>query len=142
MHTAALIFCLAAIGGVSMVVLRLRGHLRPPTWLALAHGAVALTGFSLLVNAWTTTGLPTYARVATVIFGFAALGGATLFLGFHVRGRALPLGLMLAHGFVAASALATLLIGLALGSRTYVPTVVTPATHDAPGSDTTTPSGP
>src|SRR5262249_56435631 len=99
------------------------GGLVPPMRLAVAHGLVALTGFAVLVQQWATVGLPMYGRVATVLFGFAALGGATLFLRFHVKGRALPVGLIVVHGLVAASALGTLLVGLALGPRPYVPAV-------------------
>ena len=142
MKLAALIFCVAAVAGITMLILRIRGRLRPPTVLAVAHGLVALTGFTVLVHEWCTVGLPMYGRVATVIFGLAALGGATLFLGFHVRGCTLPVGLIVAHGLVAASALGTLLVGLALGPPRYVPTVPTPATYEAPANETHKPSQP
>jgi len=143
MKLAAVLFCLAALGGLTMLVLRIRGRLIPPTALALAHGLVAVCGFGLLVNEWATVGLPVYARAATVIFGLGALGGASLFLGFHVRGKALPLGLIVVHGLLAASGLGILLVGMALGPRlTYLPTVPTPATYKAPASDTRTPSQP
>jgi hypothetical protein len=143
MITAILLFCIAALAGITMIVLRVQGRPIPPTPLAIAHGLVALSGFTVLVHAWATVGLPGYARVATVIFALGALGGATLFLGFHVRGRALPLGLMLTHGLFAAAGLGTLLIGMALAPRgSYPPTVPTPATFKAPASDKPAPSQP
>src|SRR5262249_1005386 len=110
--------------------------------LAIAHGLVAVSGFGLMVYDWSTVGLPGYAKVATVIFGLGAIGGATLLFGFHLRGRALPLGAMIAHGLVAAAALSTLLIGLAFGPPHAVPPVPTPATLEAPADDTHKPSEP
>jgi len=143
MNVAALLFCLAALGGIAMVVLRVRGWLRPPTGLAVVHGLVALTGFGWLLNEWVTVGLPVWGQVATVGFGLTTLGGATLFLGFHVRGKGLPLGAMVAHGLVAATSLGILLVGLALEPRgRSLTSVPTPATGASTAPDTYKPSQP
>jgi hypothetical protein len=42
----------------------------------------------------------------------AALGGATLFLGFHLRQRALPIPLVIGHGLLAVTGFVLLLIAL------------------------------
>src|SRR5688500_16850196 len=98
MQTAAVVLGIAALGGATLAIIRLRGTPRPPTALAVLHGLIAVTGLGLLIYESATTGLPGRAQVALVIFVVAALGGATMFLGFHLRGRALPVPLVLIHG--------------------------------------------
>jgi hypothetical protein len=78
--------------------------------MALGHGAVAATGLALLIYAAATTGLPGLGQVALGLFVLAALGGATLFVGFHLREQALPIPLVLGHGLLALTALVLLLI--------------------------------
>ena len=58
MQWAAIVLAVAAVGGATLATIRLRGGLRPPTWMALGHGAVAATGLVLLIYAAVTTGLP------------------------------------------------------------------------------------
>jgi hypothetical protein len=106
--TIALVF--AAIGGVIMVTVRLTGRPRPPTWLAIGHGGMAAFGVGLLAGEWAV--LPDLARISLGIFCLAILGGATLFLGFHLRNRPLPIPLMLAHGLTALTGLTLLIIAL------------------------------
>jgi hypothetical protein len=79
-------------------------------WLALVHGAVAATGLGLLIYAAVSTVLPGLAIASLVVFVLAALGGATLFLGFHMRRQALPIPFVLGHGLLAATGLVLLLI--------------------------------
>jgi len=101
MQTAAILFVLAALGGLTMVIMRLRGIPQPPTWLALIHGTVAAAGLITLgYNAMTQT-LPTLAMVALGIFVLAALGGFTIFGLFHMQGKPLPIPLILGHGLTA-----------------------------------------
>ena len=113
MDLATITLVVAAIGGVTMVTIRLMGRPRPPTWLAIAHGAIALFGVGLLVGWWAQYGLPTLGLVALGMFVLAALGGATLFLGFHLRGRPLPIALVLGHGLFALASLTVLMVTLA-----------------------------
>jgi hypothetical protein len=110
MQAAVIVLALAAVGGLTLAVIRLRGAPWPPTWMALGHGAVAATGVGLLIYAAVSPGIPTLAQVALGIFILAALGGATLFLGFHMRGKALPIPLVLGHGLIAATGLVLLLL--------------------------------
>jgi hypothetical protein len=71
--------------------------------MALGHGAVVATGLGFLSYAAATTMLPQFALIALGIFGLAALGGITLFAGFHSRSRLLPVPLVLGHGLIAIS---------------------------------------
>ena len=111
LQNAAILIALAALGGITMLVIRLRGT-NPPTWLALGHGAIALTGVGILGYLYQTSSLPHLANWALLIFLLAAAGGATLFLGFQVRGKLLPIALILGHGLIAATGLGLLLTAL------------------------------
>jgi hypothetical protein len=110
MQAAVIVLVLAAIGGMTLAAIRLRGAPWPPLWLALVHGAVAATGIGLLIYAAISPGIPTLAQVALGIFILAALGGALLFLGFHLQRKALPILFVLGHGLIAATGLVLLLL--------------------------------
>jgi hypothetical protein len=101
MLTAAILFTLAAMGGAVLASFPLRGIPRPPTWLALGHGAVAVLGFAALIyHAMTST--PTlWTQYAAGTLVLAAVGGAMLFFGFHLRQKPLPVPLVLGHGLAA-----------------------------------------
>ena len=107
---AIVVLAVAAVGGITLAVLRLRGAPYPPTWMALGHGAVAATGLGLLIYAAAVPGIPLLGQISLGIFALAALGGGTLLLGFHLRGKPLPIPLVIGHGLTAATALVLLLI--------------------------------
>jgi hypothetical protein len=112
MHIAAVLFALAALGGLTIAGIRLSGTPRPPTWLALAHGTIAAAGLITLIYSAATQTLPTIALVALGVFVLAAAGGATIFVVFHRRQKALPIPLVLAHGAIAVAAFVLLLIAI------------------------------
>jgi hypothetical protein len=64
----------------------------------------------LLIYAAVSPGIPGLAQVALGIFILAALGGAVLLLGFHLRSKALPIPFVLGHGLIAATGLVLLLL--------------------------------
>jgi hypothetical protein len=109
MLEAIVLLGLAALGGLTMAAIRIRGAPWPPMWLALIHGAVAATGVGVLIYLALTSVIPTLAMAALVIFILAALGGATLFLGFHLRNKPLPIPFVIGHGLIAATGFALLL---------------------------------
>lgn len=103
-----ILFAVAAVGGVTMAVLRLRE--RPiPMALALAHGVLAATALMMLLVVALGPGGTGLGRTALVIFVVAALGGFYLF-SHHVRGRNLPIPVVVIHGLVAVAAFVTLLV--------------------------------
>jgi hypothetical protein len=110
MQAAAIVLGLAALGGLTLAAMRLMGSPRPPTWMALGHGAVAATGLGLLIYAAIDPGIPDLAQIALGVIVLAALGGATIFLGFHLRQRPLPIPLVIGHGVIAATGYALLLV--------------------------------
>jgi hypothetical protein len=112
MQLAALFFALAALGGLTLAGIRISGVPRPPTWMALAHGAIAATALITLLYAAATQPLPTIAFVALGCFILAAAGGATIFVLFHLREKPLPIPLVIGHGAIAVTAFVLLLIGI------------------------------
>ena len=115
MIAAAVVLGLAALGGLTLAVIRLTGTPRPPTWMALRHGVVAATGLGLLISVVLSGGVAWLINVALGVLVLAALGGATIFLGFHVRNRALPIPLVIGHGLIALTGYVLLLVGLFRG---------------------------
>ena len=110
MQSAAIVLALAAVGGLTMAVIRLRGAPWPPLWMAHIHGLIAATGVALLIYAASTTGIPRLAQIALVIFILAALGGATLVLAFHRQGKPLPIPIVIGHGLIAVTGYVLLLL--------------------------------
>jgi hypothetical protein len=83
MQTAAIILGLAALGGLTLAIVRFRGMPYPPTWMALGHGLVAATGLALLGYAAFYPGIPQLGQIALGILVAAALGAERLsFLAF------------------------------------------------------------
>jgi hypothetical protein len=103
------LFAIAALGGVTMAVMHFRGKTPPPVALALLHGVFAASGLVVLLLAvWPQ--FSGRAAWALGLFVLAALGGFTLALGFHWRGKPLPSGLVAGHGVLAVLAFLILLI--------------------------------
>ena len=109
MLTALVLFAIAALGGVTMAVMRFRGAERPPIGLALLHGAFAAAGIIVLIVAMLSMPNPAQARTALVLFIVAALGGFYLFAQ-HVQKRALPIPVILVHALIAVIGFLVLLV--------------------------------
>lgn len=115
MLTNALIaFAIAAVGGLTMAVMHFRGRPLPHPVIAAVHGLLAASGLVMLLIVVLRTGVSGGPGLALGLFLLAALGGFAL-LGFHLRGRRLPGGLVVGHGLLAVIAFVTLLVaGLAI----------------------------
>ena len=83
-----------------MAVMHSLGKTPHPVPLAALHGVFAASGLVVLLLAvWPH--FSGHAVWALALFVLAALGGFTLALGFHWRGKPLPSGLVAAHGGLA-----------------------------------------
>lgn len=102
------LLAMAALGGMTIAVLRLRGAPFPPLALAIGHGLLAVSGLACLAYAVATTSLGGMAKAALGVLVLAALGGATLFFGFHMRQKPLPIAFVIGHGLIALAGLALL----------------------------------
>ncbi len=115
MQAAAVVLGLVALGGLTLAAIRLSGTPRPPIWMAIGHGIVAASGLILLGYTAATDGIPQLAQIALGVLVLAAVGGATIFLGFHMRERALPIPFVLGHGLTAIVGFVLLLVAVFRG---------------------------
>ena len=97
MTVAAVLFAVAALGGVVMAAMRFGGRELPPMALAVVHGLFAASGLVALILFVINSTASTLALVALVGFVIAALGGFMLFAS-HLRGQALPINYVVIHG--------------------------------------------
>ncbi|WP_129134686.1 hypothetical protein [Luteimonas sp. YGD11-2] len=114
LQAAAVLFTVAALGGLVMAGIRFRGRRNPPAWLAMLHGLLAGAGVTLMAYAWYAGGIPALALLALLLFLLAAAGGAVLSLGYKWNKRLLPAGLVIGHALAAVAAY-VLLLAVVLG---------------------------
>jgi hypothetical protein len=110
LHLAAVFFGLAALGGLTLAVLRVRGG-NPPLGLAALHGLAAATGLVTLAVGVLGLHRGGAAMASLILFAVAALGGFVL-IATHLRGKVIPLGLVLGHGTLAVAGFVALLVYL------------------------------
>lgn len=103
LQTAVVILTVSAVGGLAMALIRFTTGANPLAWLAMLHGFLSAAAVTLLLYASFVIGLPRLANIALVLFLIAAVGGATLNLGYHWKALPLPKWLVVAHAAIAAS---------------------------------------
>ncbi len=115
MTVALVLFAIAAVGGLILAVLRLRGRADLPLGLAVVHGLVAAAGLIALIVVIAGASAPgSLPKVALVLFILAALGGFALITS-HLRTRNVPVPIMLVHAVVAVVAFVLLLVNVVAG---------------------------
>jgi len=110
MTIALVLFAIAAAGGLVLASLRLTNKPLPMP-LALLHGALAAAGLLVLAVAAFGANGTGQTRLALGLFVLAALGGFALF-SFHLRGKQLPVPIVIVHGLVAVAAFLILLVAV------------------------------
>ena len=105
--TAIILFAVAAVAGFTMAAIHFRTHTAPRALLAGLHGLFAASGLSVLVLA-VIRASSAFTQAALGILVLAALGGFTL-VSFHLRGRALPDGLIVGHALLGIAGFGTLI---------------------------------
>jgi hypothetical protein len=111
MTYAAILFAVAALGGVVLAAMRFGGRELPPMGLALVHGLFAAAGLVTLIVAVVGAGFSGWAAAAVVGFVIAAIGGFVLF-SYHLRREALPKTYVVGHGAVAVVSFVILLLAI------------------------------
>jgi len=115
---SAVLFAIAALGGIALAVMHFRsgGKTHPPTSLAMLHGTLAVVALIFLIVGIAATadgfsaGFSSLAVLALLLFVLAALGGAYMFFGKHLRGKPLPSPVVVIHGLAAGAGLVLLLV--------------------------------
>lgn len=108
---AAILFAIAALGGLTMAWFHFARDRNPPNAIAALHGVFAAVGLLVLIWAVIEMGATTAQGWALGLFVLAALGGFFL-LSFDLRGRRLPSPVVVIHALVAVIAFVTLLVGI------------------------------
>lgn len=108
---AAVLFALAAVGGLAMAFIHFKQDRNPPGALAAVHGVAAATALVILLWAVVQTGAGGAVAWALGLFVAAALGGFFL-VSFHVRKQRLPSPVVVIHALVAVAAFLLLLGGI------------------------------
>ena len=111
MTVAAILFAIAALGGLVMAAMRFRGRELPPMGLAIVHGLFAASGLVMLIIAVLGENASTASYVALAGFVIAALGGFSLF-SYHLRRKALPINYVVIHAVGAVVSFAILLYAI------------------------------
>ncbi|HEY6451640.1 MAG TPA: hypothetical protein VIX87_03490 [Steroidobacteraceae bacterium] len=101
LRTAAILFAIAAVGGIVLASVRFLQKRNPPSWLALLHGLLAAAGLTLLLYATFAAGLPGMANTGLVLLALAALGGLILNQNYQWKAVLLPAGLVVGHALLA-----------------------------------------
>src|SRR4030095_3038489 len=107
---AALLFAIAAAGGLTLAILHFKKKTLPIP-LALLHGLLGAAGLVSLLLGLLATGFTGAMALAFVIFVVVALGGFLLF-SFHLRKKPLPSTVVIIHGLAAVLAFGILLAGI------------------------------
>jgi hypothetical protein len=110
---AAVLFALAALGGIALATLHLR-HKGLPTPLALGHGLFAAAGLVVLIVAVVGGSTGSMVKVSLALFVIAALGGFALF-SFHLRRQPLLTPVVFIHGLVAIIGFLLLIVTIVRG---------------------------
>ncbi len=105
---AAVLFAVAALGGITLATVHLR-HRGLPMALALGHGLLAAAGLVVLIVAVVGGSTERLVIASLGLFVVAALGGFALF-SFHLRRQPLPTPVVFIHGLVAVVAFVLLLV--------------------------------
>jgi len=111
MAIAAILFAIAALGGVIMALIRFSGRDYPPMALAIIHGLFAAAGLIALLVVVFGPGVAILARIALILFIGAAIGGFAMF-SYHVKSRPLPVSYVVIHGLVAVIAFVLLIVSM------------------------------
>jgi hypothetical protein len=110
MNLIILLFALAAVGGVTMLLMHLQSK-GIPMALAVGHGLLAAIALVLLVLAVTGGNAGGYSSIALVLFVVAALGGFVLFAA-QLKNKPLSTPLIIVHGGVAVVGFVLLLLSI------------------------------
>lgn len=108
---AAILFAIAAVGGLVMAYVHFKRDRNPPGALAALHGVLAATALLILIWGVVQLGAGTALAWALGLFVVAALGGFFL-VSFHLRQKRLPSPVVVIHALVAVIAFVLLLGGI------------------------------
>src|SRR5687768_14102761 len=108
---SAILFAIAAAGGLVMAFIHFKQNKNPPVALAVLHGILAATALLILIWGVLQLGATPVLAWSLGLFVVAALGGFFL-ASFHLRKLRLPSPVVVIHASVAVVAFVLLLVGI------------------------------
>jgi hypothetical protein len=111
---AAVIFAIAAVGGLFMAYIHFAKNRNPPVAVAVIHGAAGATALLILAYFVYTMGATPLLAWSLGLFVVAALGGFFV-ASFHLRNMRLPSAGVVIHALVAVVAFLLLLYAIYTG---------------------------
>lgn len=109
-YVPIVLFAIAAVGGLTLFVMKLSGKSLP--WLiVILHGLFAASGLIvLIINVYQNTQI-FLMNLALVLFIIVAIGGFTV-LSFHLSNKTQPMSLIMIHGGAAVISFILLIIAV------------------------------
>jgi hypothetical protein len=107
-YLPVILFAIAAVGGLTMVIIKYGGKAIPLP-LAALHGILAAAGLVALIYNVAQNTSSTIMNVSLVLFLIVAVGGFIL-LSFHLRSKPHPDSLIAIHGAGAVISFVLLLV--------------------------------
>jgi hypothetical protein len=112
MYLPIILFAIAAVGGLTMVVMKFSGKGLP--WpVVIGHGIFAASGLVALIANVFEDRQNSLMNLSLVLFLITAIGGFTV-LSFHLRKKAQPNSLIIIHGSAAVISFILLIIAVAM----------------------------
>jgi hypothetical protein len=108
LQVASVLLLLTAGGGIVMALQRLGGEKNPSSSVAMAHGFLAASAFTLLIYDLFVFGLGTAATFGLILLAVGAAGGVIMNLAYHLADKLIPKWLL--HVHIALGFVGTLLI--------------------------------
>lgn len=90
LQVASMLLVMTAAGGVIMALQRMLRKHNPSSWIAMAHGFLAASAFTLLVYAVFTTEVGSRAIFGAVVLAVAAAGGVIMNLAYQLVDKLIP----------------------------------------------------
>ncbi|PKN51899.1 MAG: hypothetical protein CVU55_09085 [Deltaproteobacteria bacterium HGW-Deltaproteobacteria-13] len=112
MYLPVVLFAIAALGGLTLAVMKFTGKGLP--WpLVIGHGIFAASGLvALIINVFNDT-QNFLMNLSLILFLITAIGGFTV-LSFHLRKKKQPYSLIFIHGTAAVISFVLLIIAVTM----------------------------
>ena len=110
LRTASVLLLLTMLGGIKIAFGKYVGIASASSWIALAHGVLAVFSVTLLAHAGLADRVHCGAMISLVLILAAAVGGIAIYLWHHLSGNILPSWFLAIH--ISQSVMGMLLVAL------------------------------
>lgn len=115
LRAAVTLLGIAALGGITMALIRFSRKQNPPSWLAMLHGLLAASGLTLLLYALFAAGIGRMAQAGLGFLLLASVGGIVLNQKYQWRSVLLSPAWVIGHAILAVIGFTLLLFAVRSG---------------------------